>query len=99
MVAKKSKSKKNSIKIESVAEFLARGGQITKCEPQAAPDVPHVIAIPHISPHETSLGDSEILFGEGKIKASAKDAKIPRLDMSKIPADLLEKLNKKGKLL
>ena len=94
-------SKKKEMKVETIAEFLARGGEI-KRYPMVRPDEDtHYIQVHAKSPNELSLGDGEILFGEGKIKSkfNTKPKAKPgmeNVDLSKIPQHIKDKLKLMG---
>lgn len=82
-------------KVETVEEYLARGGKITYCDPApyTRDDENFSVTTPTI--HQTSLSESEIMFGEGKIRG-AKTRKPKKnsssINLTLIPADVRAKL-------
>ena len=83
------------MKTETVAEFLARGGVITKCEPGPSKVEDKVHLAGAAKPTIISMEDAAVLYGEknaqkeGKVKKAKPKAKV---DLSLLPESLRLKL-------
>lgn len=78
---------------ESLEEFLARGGRITKL-PKASREVELdmiALSVPNMGGISSiiSLDDADLFYGEGKPK---KKLNIPKIDITLIPESLRNKL-------
>lgn len=86
------KPSRNIKKTESIAEFLARGGKITRVASPEPTTKPESIKSTTASGPAVflSLGEAELFYGERKAK-KAKKAKAPAIDLSALPEELRKK--------
>lgn len=83
----------NKRRTETIQEYLARGGKITKLPSKDAVQISETLKQDNSGPVTIlSLEEAELLYGEGKTIKPKKKKHIPRLDISALPAHLREKL-------
>lgn len=79
------------MKKETVAEFLARGGKISKV-PTPTQDVVVTVRKTTAGPaHLLSLGEADFMFGKPSNAKSTKISKEEHIDLSALPAALRSK--------
>lgn len=88
-------------KVETIEEFLARGGQITKVDKQEYQGDKHVVPARGTINHDLmSLGDAEFMYGEAVSRAPRKKKEVVAVDFNtavdacKLPAHIAEALKK-----
>ena len=82
------------MKVESIEEYLARGGNVEVVPPNGFR--PKVMVKVRAGGTVMSLSEGEELFGDKPKNAKPKVAKKLTVDLSKIPAKLLEELRAMG---
>ena len=87
------------VKRESVEDYLARGGSITRLPPQEVPDNVYVIPVASAPPTH-DLGTGELLFSEFKSKKAKRKksdgpVKLKNIDVNSLPPELVAKLGNK----
>jgi hypothetical protein len=85
---------KKELKVETIAEFLARGGEIKRYPMVMPEEEPHVLSVLQMNIHNTSLAESEITLGESRAVVAPKIRKprVQKVNLSLIPAHLKAKL-------
>lgn len=88
-------------KAETVAEFLARGGIITKVDKQEYLGDKHVMPARGAINHDhLSLGEAEFMYGEAVSRAPRKKKAVPTVDFNtavdacKLPQHIIDALKK-----
>jgi len=92
MVKKTSKKKKIQV-VESVEEFIKRGGTINRLPPVEVIEDPFTIKPKHqFTSDLLSLGEAEFFFGENRAKKSNKNTEkfFSMLETSKVPKHLVD---------
>lgn len=91
MMVKRPPSTKK-FKIETVDEFLARGGQVKKLEPVSRED--HRIVLPTAGgpPTIMSLGEAEVLYGEAERPQESPEKRRSKVNVHLIPPELRARL-------
>jgi hypothetical protein len=83
-------------KVESISDFLARGGKITNVPPQQIPMVREVYSPSVVvSPHLMDLEEGSFYFSEAVEKAKGKKYNITsrdKINLSLLPPDLVRDL-------
>jgi len=88
MARKKQLEKINWKKVETIEEYLARGGEITYCEPEESALKPHVMKpATGTSEHTMSLGNGELLFGETRKRKKKVKPEVTTEDFTKMLDD------------
>ena len=84
-------------KQETVEEFLARGGVITKCPPAVTPveEGNKVNPTPSAGATMMSLSEGALYYAESKAKKEQKKVPVKAIDFSVLPANLLKYLPKR----
>jgi hypothetical protein len=82
-------------KRESVEEFLARGGKITKCEPGPTPDeelTNRVMPTPGAAATMMTLSEGSLYYSESRAKPKERKStkKVEAINLSALPAHLLK---------
>ena len=81
-------------KRESIEEFLARGGTITKCEPGPLPEEQtgnRVMPTPSASATMMSLAEGSLFYSESRAKIKERKKKsIKEINTAALPACLLK---------
>jgi hypothetical protein len=77
---------------ETVEEFLARGGVVTKCPPQAPPaeETTHRVTPTTPGAGLMTLSEGSIFYAEIKAKPPKKRKETPPINVSALPASLLK---------
>ena len=92
-------AKKKKFITETVEEYLARGGEITRVSPEMKPKESHTMRPSVVGPPTLySLDEAQHFFGNKKVKAKPKEAEIDfsSIDRSKIPSSLHHILERKN---
>lgn len=80
------------MKKESLEEFLARGGQITKVPTEQRKETPSVIKTQSGGPaHLMSLEEGALFYSEIKDKKESTPKESPKLDINALPEVLRKK--------
>lgn len=82
-------------KRETVEEFLARGGKITKCEPAPRPDEEmsnRVMPTPQPGSTMMSLGEGALYYSESRAKPKERKPakKVETINLAALPPHLLK---------
>lgn len=82
-------------KRETIEEFLARGGKITKCDPAPTPDEENgqrVMPTPQASSTMMSLGEGALYYSESRAKPKERKStkKVETINLAALPASLLK---------
>lgn len=97
-------AKRNSKKVvegkrETLEEYLARGGKITKVEPAPLPEEEHnnkAIATANSSSLMMSLGEGALYYSESRAKPKERKKKVDDIiNFAALPAHLLKYMPKK----
>lgn len=84
-------------KRETIEEFLARGGVITKCATNSPPEEDlKVSPTPSASTTMMSLAEGALYYSESKAKKERKKQSDKTVDFSALPANLLKYLPKRN---
>jgi hypothetical protein len=79
---------KTKPKKDTIADFIARGGKITVCEPIQATEEKHVLAISMSGPVTILTYDEvELLYGEMKPQKISKSKK-PKIKIEDLPESI-----------
>lgn len=83
---------KNVKKTETFAEYLARGGKVTKIDPVEHKSTDYVKSITPPAPKLLSLEEADLLYGPQK-KQDSKKKKKPqkKIDLNALPPSLRDK--------
>jgi len=89
---------KEKIKVETVEEFLARGGKIEVIPAiDEEPKLAKINTVKNGPPHLMTLGEGEFWFGEKSTRRKKKkEQDFSKVDMSLVPDDLIEQLGLSG---
>lgn len=90
-------SKKNG-KIETVAEFLARGGKVTVCPKSEIKEKDKQLTVKStvVGPANImTYDDADHYYGEKKERKTKKEPKEPKINLGSLPEDFLKKLGMK----
>lgn len=88
---------KSKFRVETIEEFLARGGEI-KRYPMVGPDEEkHTIAVPSLTTADAARGNPSTLLA-GAPPDKKKKQKATKIDLTLIPTALKEKLGIPGEL-
>lgn len=84
------------MKIETIEEFLARGGKITKVPPKealqaATPTINQTTGGPA---NLLSYGEADLFYGEARTRKTKKAKVAPKIDFSALPEALRKKYMK-----
>lgn len=81
-------------KVETVAEFLARGGKVTVCPPgeTVIKDKQNVKSMVVGPANIMTYEDADHYYGEKKTRKSTKEPKKVNINLGSLPADFLKKL-------
>lgn len=82
-------------KRETIEEFLARGGKITKCEPAPMPDeetTNRVMPTPNAASTMMSLGEGALYYSESRAKPKERKStkKVESINLAALPPHLLK---------
>ena len=89
-------------KKETIEEFLARGGKITKCDPAPLPDqdsLPKASPAPVATSTMMTLAEGALYYAESRAKPKERKKKediIESINFSALPASLLKYMPKKN---
>lgn len=89
-------------KKETIEEFLARGGVITKCDPAPLPDEdlgPKANPTPTANATMMTLGEGALYYAESRAKPKERKKKedvIESINFAALPASLLKYMPKKN---
>ena len=85
MTRKKKQEKIEWKKVETMDEYLARGGEITYCEPEESIFKPSIVKPTTGTNEQTmSLGDGELMFGETRKRKKKEKPVVTPEDFSKM---------------
>lgn len=88
-MGKRSKKSESTMKRETVEEFLARGGQITKCPPAPTLEEIHSRTPAHSSGETLmSLAEGALYYSEARAKVKERKKAIKPINKDALPASL-----------
>lgn len=79
-------------KKETIEEFLARGGKITKCEPAPPPEETPARIMPTPSASSTimTLSEGALYYAESRAKHKERKDPLKSINFAALPASLLK---------